>query len=133
MYKFFLIYLIAGVLAFITFSRAEAGQLSAARVIKCDESKMQSVFIKPNYGTVISFPIKPDNVVLGGKNQFSVEYIKNDLAITALSSNANTNLFVYLLGRRCGFQLNASYSKHESLIKVQDPEETKIKVNIERE
>jgi hypothetical protein len=94
---------------------------------------MQTVFIKPNYGTILSFPIKPDNVVLGGKNQFNVEYIKNDIALTALSSNANTNLFVYLLGRRCGFQLSASQSKHDSLIKVQDPEESKIKLNFEKD
>jgi hypothetical protein len=94
---------------------------------------MQTVFIRPNYGTVINFPIKPDNVVLGGKNQFNVEYIKNDIVLTALTSNANTNLFVYLLGRRCGFQLTASQVKQDSLVKIQDPEEMKMKVNIESE
>jgi hypothetical protein len=120
----------AGFLALITFSKAKAGP-SIARVIKCDESKMQAIFIKPNYGTILNFPIKPDNVVLGGKNQFNVEYIKNDIALTALSSNANTNLFVYLLGRRCGFQLTASQSNHDSLIKVQDPDESKMKLNFE--
>jgi hypothetical protein len=123
---------VAALLAFFTFSKAKA-MPSAARILKCDENKMQIVFIKPNYGTVINFPIKPDNVVLGGKNQFNVEYIKNDIVLTALTSNANTNLFVYLLGRRCGFQLTASQAKHDSLIKIQDPEEIKMKVNIERE
>lgn len=129
-YRFLLIYLVAGILALVTFYKAEAAS-SIARVVKCDENKMQPVYIRPNYSTVISFPIKPDNVVLGGKNQISVEYIKNDIALTALSSNANTNLFVYLLGRRCGFQLSASHSRSDSLIKVQDPEENKIKVKIE--
>lgn len=131
-YRLFLICLLAGILAFVTFSKAKAGTANT-RVLRCDENKMQAVFIKPNYGTVLNFPIKPDNVVLGGKNQFNVEYIKNDIALTALSSNANTNLFVYLLGRRCGFQLTVSQTKHDSLIKIQDPEESKMKLNFERE
>ena len=98
------------------------------RTVKCDESKMSEVYVKPNFTVIINFPIKPDNVVLGGKNQFGIEYIKNDIALTALSSMSKTNLFVYLFGRRCGFQLMASSQRHDNLILVRDPEETKIKV-----
>lgn len=101
---------------------------SSLRTVKCDEAKMIEVYVKPSFSTIINFPIKPDNVVLGGKNQFAIEYIKNDLALAALSSNAKTNLFVYLFGRRCGFQLIASGQNHDNLILVRDPEETKIKV-----
>ncbi len=104
---------------------------SSLRIVKCDESKMIDVFIKPNFGTIINFPVKPDNVVLGGPRQFAIEYIKNDLALTALSSNANTNLFVYLLGRRCGFHLITSVSQFDNLVQVRDPEDTKIKVPFE--
>lgn len=121
-----LIYL--GVAAMIFLFTNESEAKTSLRTVKCDESKMIEVYIKPSFSTIINFPIKPDNVVLGGKNQFGIEYIKNDLALTALASNARTNLFVYLLGRRCGFQLMTSSNIHNNLILVRDPDESKIKV-----
>ena len=124
--RIFLIYLGAASLLFLCIEDSEAK--TQLRTVKCDESKMIEVFVRPNFSTVINFPIKPDNVVLGGKNQFAIEYIKNDIALTALASNSKTNLFVYLFGRRCGFQLMASTQSHDNLILVRDPEETKINV-----
>lgn len=121
-----LIYLGAAALLLLIVNDSEAK--TSLRTVKCDESKMIEVYIKPSFSTIINFPVKPDNVVLGGKNQFGIEYIKNDLALSALSSNARTNLFVYLFGRRCGFQLMTSSSNHDNLILVRDPEESKIKV-----
>lgn len=106
----------------------ESEAKTSLRTVKCDESKMIEVYVRPSFSTIVNFPIKPDNVVLGGKNQFAIEYIKNDIALTALASNSRTNLFVYLFGRRCGFQLMASSVNHDNLILVRDPEETKIKV-----
>lgn len=120
------IYLGAAALVLLMVNDSEAK--TSLRTVKCDESKMIEVYVKPSFSTIINFPVKPDNVVLGGKNQFGIEYIKNDLALTALSSNARTNLFVYLFGRRCGFQLMASSASHDNLILVRDPEESKIKV-----
>lgn len=125
-FNIFLMYLGAAFLLILIASDADAK--SSLRTVKCDESKMIEVYVRPNFSTIINFPVKPDNVVLGGKNQFASEYIKNDLALTALSSNARTNLFVYLFGRRCGFQLMASSASQDNLILVRDPEETKIKV-----
>ncbi len=104
---------------------------SSARDVKCDENKMVSVYIRPYMATIINFPVKPDNVVVGGQKLFSIEYIKADLAITTLSPQAQTNLFVYLTGRRCGFQLVSSPRRHDSLIKVKDPEEGQVKVRLE--
>lgn len=121
-----IIYLGAASFLFLLVNDSEAK--TSLRTVKCDESKMIEVYVKPSFSTIINFPVKPDNVVLGGKNQFAIEYIKNDLALTALASNSRTNLFVYLFGRRCGFQLMASASQHDNLILVRDPEETKIKV-----
>lgn len=121
-----LIYLGAASLLFLFINDSEAK--TSLRTVKCDEAKMIEVYIRPSFSTIINFPVKPDNVVLGGKNQFGIEYIKNDLALTALASNSRTNLFVYLFGRRCGFQLMASVSQHDNLILVRDPEEVKIKV-----
>lgn len=124
--KIALLYIGAASLVFIFVNHSEAKV--SLRTVKCDESQMIEVFVKPNFSTIINFPVKPDNVVLGGKNQFGIEYIKNDLALTALASNSNTNLFVYLFGRRCGFRLIASQGRQDNLILVRDPEGTKIKV-----
>ena len=98
------------------------------RTVKCDENKVVPIFIKPNFGTVINFPVKPDNVLLGSNKQFGIEYIKNDIAISALSSGASTNMFVYLFGRRCSFLLTTSSSRYDSVVKVRDPDENKIRI-----
>ncbi len=105
-------------------------QSSSLRVVRCDEAKMVEIYVRPNFGTVISFPIKPDNVVLGSQKQFSIEYIKNDLALSALTTISNTNLFVYLQGRRCGFHLRATSGRHDNLVQVRDPEDSKLRVNL---
>lgn len=101
-----------------------------ARIVKCDESKVVTIYIRSSFGTVVNFPIKPDNVLLGSTKQFGVEYIKNDVALTALSSNATTNMFVYLFGRRCAFLLTTSNGRYDSIIKVRDPDENKIRIKI---
>jgi hypothetical protein len=124
--KVLLIYLGAACLLFLIVNDSEAK--TSLRTVRCDEAKMIEVYIRPNFGTIINFPVKPDNVVLGGQRQFGIEYIKNDIALTALSSNSNTNLFVYLLGRRCGFHLITSNSQQDNLIQVRDPEDLKMKV-----
>lgn len=124
--KAFMVYLGAAALVFLLVRESEAK--TSLRVVKCDESKMIDVFVRPNFGTIINFPVKPDNVVLGGQKQFGIEYIKNDIALTALTSNSHTNLFVYLLGRRCGFRLITSSSQQDNLVQVRDPEDSKMKV-----
>lgn len=125
------IYVAAAVLAFFIGGRAKAASSAQTRIVKCDEFRMVPIYIRPNFGTIINFPLKPDNIVLGGQKQFGVEYIKNDIALTALSSNAHTNLFVYLLGRRCGFQLIATTAQHDNLVRVQDAENIQMKVKPE--
>lgn len=127
--KVLLIYLGAACLLFLMVNDSEAK--TSLRTVRCDEAKMIEVYIRPNFGTIINFPVKPDNVVLGGQRQFGIEYIKNDIALTALSSNSNTNLFVYLLGRRCGFHLITSSSQQDNLIQVRDPEDSKMKLPIQ--
>ncbi len=119
-----------GALALLLIATKDSEAKSQMRIIKCEESKMSEIFVKPEFTTIINFPLKPENVVLGGKNQFTVDYIKNDIAVTSLSSVSRTNLFVYLLGRRCGFQLITSHQSFDNLILVRDPDESKMKVPI---
>lgn len=118
----------SGTLALLLIATRDSEAKSQLRIAKCEESKMTEVFVKPEFTTIINFPIRPENVVLGGKNQFTVDYIKNDIALTSLSSISRTNLFVYLLGRRCGFQLITSRQNYDNLILVRDSDEDKIKI-----
>jgi hypothetical protein len=98
--------------------------------VYCDDSKMVPIYVKPTFTTILNFPVKPDSVVLGSQKLFSVDYIKSDLAINSLTTNSKTNLFVYLFGRRCGFELRTTHGDHDNLVLVRDPEENKIKVQI---
>ena len=123
---FLLIYVVAVILFFLLSHEVQAK--TSLRTVKCDESKMIEIFVRPNFGTIINFSVKPDNVVLGSQKQFGIEYIKNDIVLTALSSNSNTNLFVYLLGRRCGFHLITSSQQQDNLIQVRDSDDSKLKV-----
>ncbi|MGE4133299.1 MAG: hypothetical protein AB7F86_16770 [Bdellovibrionales bacterium] len=100
------------------------------RLVNCDESKVVPIFVRPNFGTIVNFPVKPDHVLLGGGKQFGIEYIKNDIALTALFPGATTNMFVYLFGRRCGFLIKTSGANFDSVVRVRDPDENKIRVKI---
>jgi hypothetical protein len=119
-----------GRIAFLTGTLALAvhADTNTARTVRCDETRMVTIYVRPHFSTIINFPVKPDNVVLGGQKLFAIEYIKNDLAITTLGPNASTNLFAYLTGRRCGFLLVTNASRHDSLVRVRDPEDAKFRV-----
>jgi hypothetical protein len=119
---------ILGILALLFVFIQKAQAKSSYRIVTCSDSKVMDIYVRPNFTTIVNFPIKPDNVVLGGKNLFNIEYIKNDLALTALTSHSNTNLFVYLYGRRCGFQLITSNQQQDSVIRVQDSDDIKLNI-----
>ena len=75
-------------------------------------------------GTVLSFPVKPTDVVLGRKGAFGLTYIKNDISISPLGMGASSNLFVYLEGRRFSFHLTTAISGGYSVILIRDAAET---------
>ncbi len=70
-------------------------------------------------GTVLSLPTEPSKVILGSAGSFGMEYVENDLAIS-LRTNARSNLFVYMYGRRFAFDLKASSSGGSSIVVVRD-------------
>lgn len=113
---------------FLTSVIATSTALADSRDIKCDESKVMPIFVRVNFATVVNFPVKPDNVLLGSNNQFGVQYIKNDIALTAMSSTSNTNMYVYLFGRRCAFVLSTTKARFDSVVRIIDPDENKVRV-----
>jgi hypothetical protein len=102
-----------------------------ARTIRLDDRKTEVVRIGSGHSTILNFPTRPAKVILGSKGLFAVEYVEDDLAITALQGGARSNLFVYLEGRRFGFDLVAVGDVGDEIVMVRDAAEKKIKVNVQ--
>lgn len=106
-------------------------QGKVARVVYMTSKKTESVFIPVGKTTVISFPGRPAKVIVGNQGLFGVEYVEQDLAISALKIAAHSNLFVYLDGRRFGFNLRTTSSDAgDEIVLVKDAEEKRIKVKV---
>jgi hypothetical protein len=105
-------------LTFFTISPvAHAGD---ARTLKLDDKKVGKIYVSFGKSTVLSFPGKPSKVVLGSKGAFTLEYIDTDLALAALSPNAQSNLFVYVQGRRFAFDLISRSKNADEIVLVRD-------------
>ncbi|PWU17444.1 MAG: hypothetical protein C5B49_08860 [Bdellovibrio sp.] len=89
---------------FILINMIPPAVADSTKTIKLCENSVATVQISPR-GTVFDFPSEPQKVVLGAKNSFSIEYIRNDLAISPNTMGARSNLFVYLQGRRFSLDL----------------------------
>ncbi len=91
-----------------------------ARTVYLSETDMASIRVVPGRSTILSFPIKPNKVILGNQGMFAVEYVENDLAIAALRGDARGNLFVYMEGRRFAFDLSTKSASGDEIILVRD-------------
>ena len=91
-----------------------------ARTVYLSETDMASIRVVPGRSTILSFPIKPNKVILGNQGMFAVEYVENDLAIAALRGEARGNLFVYMEGRRFAFDLATVSASGDEIILVRD-------------
>lgn len=103
---------------------------SQARTVFLSDKKTETIRVVPGRSVVISFPSHPTKVILGNQGLFAVEYIENDLALTALKSQAHSNLFVYLEGRRFGFDLVTSSGGGDEIVLVRDVNDGKVKVRV---
>ncbi len=101
-----------------------------ARNVYLNDKKTEVIKVGTGHSTILNFPTRPTKVVLGNKGLFGIEYIENDLAITALNSQGRSNLFVYLEGRRFGFDLLASPEIGDEIVIVRDANEKKVKVRM---
>ncbi len=105
-----------------------------ARTLRMNDKKMEAVFIPIGKSTILSFPTKPTKVILGNQGLFGIEYVEQDLAVSPLKVGAHSNLFVYLDGRRFGFDLRTSSADGgDEIILVRDAEERKLKVKVRSE
>jgi hypothetical protein len=105
-----------------------AGQ---ARAIKCDETTVNTVYVKHLVGARFVFPVKCDDVVFGAGGLYSVKYVKNDVHVSPVSGSSTTNMTAYYLGRTCTFKLVASSTRGDEIIIVKDSDTNKMKVKPE--
>ena len=92
----------------------------AARTVTLTEKDMAKIHLRVGRTTVLSFPMRPEKVILGNPGAFAIEYVENDLAIVPLQPRGRTNLFVYLEGRRFSFDLEASDGKADEIVLIRD-------------
>ena len=97
-----------------------AAHAKRARIVYLENDDMGAVRLASQRATVLSFPTKPEKVICGSKNHFSIEFVENDVVITPLSTTARSNLFVYLFGRRFGFDLVAGSGESDEIIVIRD-------------
>jgi hypothetical protein len=98
-----------------------------ARTVYLSETDMASIRVVPGRSTILSFPIKPNKVILGNHGMFAVEYVENDLALAALRGEARGNLFVYMEGRRFAFDLSTVSGSGDEIILVRDVVEMPVR------
>ncbi len=96
------------------------GVTRSARLIRPGEESMAPIFVPMGRSVVLSFPVKPMKVILGNKGVFAIEYVEQDLAIAALTPQASSNMFVYLEGRRFGFDLRTVSQGGDEIVLVRD-------------
>lgn len=96
-------------------SASNAGQI---RTLNMNADKMKSINLRMGQSTVIRFNDKPNNVVIGNQNYYSVEFIGNDVTIQPLG-RVKTNLFVYTPHHVYGFILDPlTGSTYDDIVNV---------------
>ena len=108
-------------------------QTKSGRTVYMSEDKLIRVNVIPGRSTILSFPSKPTKVILGNSGLFAVEYVESDLALAALQAPARSNLFVYLRGRRYGFDLGTVTSGGDDVLFIRDGKSRKLKVRIKND
>ena len=97
------------------------------RSITCDGKVPKLVRVNFGRVTVLNFPFKPKEVVLGSQI-FDFKQIKNDLVIMATHTTGQTNVVVYLEERRCSFNLVTVKSGGDDILIVKDPKDSQYEV-----
>jgi hypothetical protein len=109
--------------AAVTLSCAPAALANGVRTLKLNQTTVGKVYLTTGRSTVLSFPTKPNKVILGSQGGFGIEYVENDLAIAPLGGHSHSNLFVYEEGRRFAFDLIVVPGNADSIVLVRDAED----------
>ena len=104
-----------------------------ARTIHLNDKKTERILVSPGKSVILSFPTHPNKVIIGNKGLFAVDFVDNDLAVSALKYPAESNIFIWLEGRRFGFDLHTTAEGGDEIILVRDATEEKVKVRIKNE
>ena len=87
------------------------------RALRATDNEMIPIHLKVGRSTVIRFREKPQKVVVGNQNYFSIEFIGKDVSIQP-QAMVTSNLFVYGKTRVYGFILQVGRHRYDDLVKV---------------
>ncbi len=104
-------------------------ECSQVRRLRLNSESVAEVRVSTK-GTIISFPSRPQKVLLGKKNSFGLEYIENDIAISPLTTTSSSNLTAYLDGRRYTFKLVTSDKFGDEIVLIRDSLERSVKIKV---
>jgi hypothetical protein len=96
--------------------------------IELADSDVATIHTAVGFSTLIEFPAKPNNVVLGDQDSFKVEYIGNSITVKPLNPRGKSNLFVFTeFGRFNLVLVSGANGDADYLVKVRpagEPKET---------
>lgn len=108
--------------------RQEKSSRRDVRTVRLGNLSIATIRVTLSRSTILSFPTKPNKVILGNQGMFAIEYVERDLAIAPLQSSAQGNLFVYMEGRRFAFDLVTVSTSGDSIVMVRDEEDHNVPV-----
>ena len=97
---------------------AKSGIVKAnVRHLQVNDEQVPNIHLKMGRSTVIRFREKPQKVIVGNQNYFSIEFVGNDVTIQP-QAMVTSNLFVYGKHRVYGFLLKVGGGEYDDLVKV---------------
>ena len=85
--------------------------------LRATDNEMAPIHLKMGRSTVIRFREKPQKVIVGNQNYFSIEFVGNDVTIQP-QAMVTSNLFVYGKYRVYGFLLKVGSGDYDDLVKA---------------
>ena len=106
-------------LLFVSFAMFGFAVNPSVRNLLMNDAKMEPIFTTLGMSTVLRFPEKPNKIVVGNLDSYTIEFIENDVTIRPKSRHA-TNLFVYTESNTYGFLLSSSQNRklHDDLVVI---------------
>ncbi|OYZ23589.1 MAG: hypothetical protein B7Y39_04595 [Bdellovibrio sp. 28-41-41] len=120
---------ILGIFLMVFLFLSSYAECSQVRRLRLNSESVAEIRVSTK-GTIISFPSRPQKVLLGKKNSFGLEYIENDIAISPFTTTSSSNLTAYLDGRRYTFKLVTSEKSGDEIVLIRDSLERSVKIKV---